>query len=100
MAKEYIEERAGSYYVAGTRISLDSIPGLLRERRVEIRAAIDQLVLIWAASVIPSGDRSDDNDQQGVSGDSCDQFSWQRKKSDERPTLFGDMIGNCNLQLA
>jgi uncharacterized protein (DUF433 family) len=25
MAKEYIEERAGSYYVAGTRISLDSI---------------------------------------------------------------------------
>jgi uncharacterized protein (DUF433 family) len=25
MAKEYIEEREGSYYVAGTRISLDSI---------------------------------------------------------------------------
>jgi uncharacterized protein (DUF433 family) len=25
MAKEYIEERAGNYYVAGTRISLDSI---------------------------------------------------------------------------
>lgn len=25
MAKEYIEERDGSYYVAGTRISLDSI---------------------------------------------------------------------------
>jgi uncharacterized protein (DUF433 family) len=25
MAKEYIEERDGNYYVAGTRISLDSI---------------------------------------------------------------------------
>lgn len=25
MAKEYIEEREGNYYVAGTRISLDSI---------------------------------------------------------------------------
>ena len=25
MAKEYIEERAGSYYIAGTRVSLDSI---------------------------------------------------------------------------
>src|SRR5205823_13630517 len=25
MAKEYVDERAGSYYVAGTRISLDSI---------------------------------------------------------------------------
>jgi uncharacterized protein (DUF433 family) len=25
MAKEYIEDRDGSYYVAGTRISLDSI---------------------------------------------------------------------------
>jgi uncharacterized protein (DUF433 family) len=25
MAKEYIEERQGSYYVAGTRISLESI---------------------------------------------------------------------------
>lgn len=25
MAKEYIEERNGNYYVAGTRISLDSI---------------------------------------------------------------------------
>jgi uncharacterized protein (DUF433 family) len=25
MAKQYIEERDGSYYVAGTRISLDSI---------------------------------------------------------------------------
>ena len=25
MAKEYIEERDGSYYVAGTRVSLDSI---------------------------------------------------------------------------
>ena len=25
MAKEYIDERAGGYYVAGTRISLDSI---------------------------------------------------------------------------
>jgi hypothetical protein len=25
MAKEYIEERDGAYYVAGTRISLDSI---------------------------------------------------------------------------
>jgi len=25
MAKEYIEERQGNYYVAGTRISLDSI---------------------------------------------------------------------------
>ena len=25
MAKEYIEERDGSYYVSGTRISLDSI---------------------------------------------------------------------------
>jgi hypothetical protein len=25
MAKEYIEERDGSYYVAGTRISRDSI---------------------------------------------------------------------------
>jgi uncharacterized protein (DUF433 family) len=25
MAKEYIEERSGSYYVTGTRISLDSI---------------------------------------------------------------------------
>jgi uncharacterized protein (DUF433 family) len=25
MAKEYIEERNGAYYVAGTRISLDSI---------------------------------------------------------------------------
>ena len=25
MAKEYIEQRYGSYYVAGTRISLDSI---------------------------------------------------------------------------
>ena len=25
MAKEYIEERDGSYYIAGTRISLDSI---------------------------------------------------------------------------
>jgi uncharacterized protein (DUF433 family) len=25
MAKEYIEERGGNYYVAGTRISLDSI---------------------------------------------------------------------------
>ena len=25
MAKEYIEERAGNYYVAGTRVSLDSI---------------------------------------------------------------------------
>src|SRR5271166_4993985 len=25
MAKEYLEERAGGYYVAGTRISLDSI---------------------------------------------------------------------------
>jgi len=25
MAKEYVEERAGGYYVAGTRISLDSI---------------------------------------------------------------------------
>jgi len=25
MAKEYIEEREGNYYIAGTRISLDSI---------------------------------------------------------------------------
>ncbi len=25
MAKEYIEERDGSYYVAGTRVSLDSV---------------------------------------------------------------------------
>ncbi len=25
MAKEYIEERGGNYYVAGTRISLDSL---------------------------------------------------------------------------
>ena len=25
MAKEYIEERGGNYYVAGTRVSLDSI---------------------------------------------------------------------------
>ena len=25
MAKEYIEEREGNYYVAGTRISLDSV---------------------------------------------------------------------------
>ena len=25
MAKEYIEERGGSYYIAGTRVSLDSI---------------------------------------------------------------------------
>jgi len=25
MAKEYVEERNGGYYIAGTRISLDSI---------------------------------------------------------------------------
>ena len=25
MAKEYVEEREGNYYIAGTRISLDSI---------------------------------------------------------------------------
>jgi uncharacterized protein (DUF433 family) len=30
MAKEYIEEREGSYYVAGTRISLDSIVSAFR----------------------------------------------------------------------
>ncbi len=30
MAKEYIESRDGNYYVAGTRISLDSIVGAFR----------------------------------------------------------------------
>jgi uncharacterized protein (DUF433 family) len=30
MAKEYIEERDGNYYVAGTRISLDSIAHAFR----------------------------------------------------------------------
>src|SRR5882762_11483568 len=30
MAKEYIEEREGNYYVAGSRISLDSIVHALR----------------------------------------------------------------------
>src|SRR5258708_40229865 len=30
MAKEYIEERDGSYYVSGTRISLDSVVHLFR----------------------------------------------------------------------
>lgn len=30
MAKEYIKERGGNYYVAGTRISLDSIVHVFR----------------------------------------------------------------------
>jgi uncharacterized protein (DUF433 family) len=31
MAKEYVEERSGGYYVAGTRVSLDSVVyGFLR----------------------------------------------------------------------
>lgn len=32
MAKEYIEERDGNYYVAGTRVSLDSIVHAFRRR--------------------------------------------------------------------
>ena len=31
MAKEYVEERNGGYYVAGTRVSLDSIAHSFRE---------------------------------------------------------------------
>ena len=31
MAKEYIEQREGNYYVAGTRISLDSIVHAFRQ---------------------------------------------------------------------
>ena len=30
MAREYIEQRDGSYYIAGTRISLDSIVQVFR----------------------------------------------------------------------
>lgn len=30
MAKEYVEERNGSFYVSGTRISLDSLVYALR----------------------------------------------------------------------
>src|SRR5258708_7492717 len=32
MAKEYIEERDGNYYLAGTRISLDSVVHAFRRR--------------------------------------------------------------------
>jgi uncharacterized protein (DUF433 family) len=32
MAKEYIEQRDGNYYIAGTRISLDSIVHAFRRR--------------------------------------------------------------------
>lgn len=31
MAKEYIEQRAGNYYIAGTRISLNSIVSAFRQ---------------------------------------------------------------------
>ena len=31
MAKEYVEERNGGYYVAGTRVSLDSVVQGFRE---------------------------------------------------------------------
>jgi len=32
MAREYVEERNGGYYLAGTRISLDSIVQCFNER--------------------------------------------------------------------
>ena len=78
MAKEYVEERNGGYYVAGTRVSLDSIVHAFRRgespetmamhfkaflaaggqsagvvlvpQSLPVRVAIEELLLVWAAS--------------------------------------------------
>lgn len=47
MAKDYVEERNGTYYVAGTRVSLDSIVHAFREGKSpeSILAEFDTLTL-------------------------------------------------------
>ena len=50
MAKEYIEQRNGGYYILGTRVSLDSVVYAIVPQDVRVGMAIEELLMIWVAS--------------------------------------------------
>lgn len=50
MAKEYIEQRNGGYYILGTRVSLDSVVYAIVPQDVRVGMAIEELLMIWVAA--------------------------------------------------